>query len=262
MTRGTQDGRIETFTIGKQVSDLGSVYSMLLGFSPLEGTGRVIYLDTFKNGLGSWFLSKVGTGLLPALYSTVDGTIFMPPNSVRFDSGNVASDKSIMTRNIFLRRFFYTGGNQIIPLVSTYKLGFETVLMSAAAFASDFFITIDFAPEPNAYAWVAQLRFTASNGKWALRTTSGAFVNINDASSTPLLPTNSWMQIKIVADFLTGQYARLFIGDQVYDISSVSMDVSTNAARLATYQIRTSNFGSIAGEYMHIGYVLLTKDDE
>jgi len=129
MARGTPDGRIETQQFAAQVSDVAHVNNMLWGFSPIDSKGRVIYFDTFNNGLGGWRKDSSGGALDPMVVAPAD-YVFSPPNACSMDAGTTAGHRSFLYRDIFAgkseRLGFEIGfkfNNSIIPQIDlSYKL--------------------------------------------------------------------------------------------------------------------------------------------
>lgn len=240
MTRGTPDGRIETQQFAAQVSDVAHVNNMLWGFSPIDGKGRVLYLDTFNNGLSGWRKDSSGAALDPYV-SIPSDYAFSPPAVCLLDCGVTSGHRSFLYRDIFAGKserlgfeigFKFT--NSIIPQIElSYKLVAGT-------------------------AYGASLGFSQTNGFYIEKTASFTkeyFYNPGSFSGGLL------MQIKLVADFAAGKYVRAYIGDQDFDLSAFTLtapSVSYAGYLAATIWNESKGAGATA---LALGYALITKDE-
>lgn len=241
MPRGTPDGRIVDTLLAGQVTDLGAVYSMLWGFSPIDGQGRVMYFDTFNNGLNGWVVANSGSGsVLPVLASPAN-YVFSPPNCVNLNAGVTSNSMSYIYRELFAGK--------------TTRLGIEIGFQLTSGMQPR--ISIDYNPISGS-PFFGVMAFSQSGGFWWVRTPGAVATSFY----TPGAVVGAMMtQIKIVMDFSTGKYVRAFVGDQDFDLSAYSMDTSSSSYNgLAIAQAANISKGAGAG-ILQLGYVLVTKDE-
>ena len=244
MPRGGPDGNLSPFSFAAQAIDPGLIYQMLWGFSPVDSMGRVMYFDTFNNGLGGFGKDVNGTGTPadPALFSTpLSRNIFSPPNALILSPGVTSGDNTAIFREL------YFGFNA--------KLGIETVATISQTNPNYYFRIIYRLGAGKDYR--AVLKYDHTGSKWLIET-SGGDVTVYQMNVTGL--ANVHQQVKIVADWNTGKYVRALIGDNLIDISSFTMQHSGVIDGLATYTFRAVSYGAGTTDGF-LGYVLLTKDE-
>lgn len=253
MARGTPDGKIEDLKFAGQASDLASVSNNLWGFSSISGQGRINYMDTFNNGITGWQLFNTGAGSTPPnLQSTTTPpeTIFSPPNCVKLNPGVIAGSRSNMGRRQFLGTSPRLGLEAAILFDNTcpdYRLNMDYNVIGGAA-----------------TGYYAILRWLHSAGAWQLYNGQTASYQTFYTPGVIGAGVSLWMQIKLVCDFVTGKYWRAFIGDQVFDVSTVPM--LNPALYTATYkgylymEVAAESYGA-ASMPGYVGYILNTKDE-
>lgn len=247
MPRGGPDGTLQPYGFASQVKDIGAIYQMLWGFAPIDSQGRPIFLDTFNNGLAGWLTGHTGAGNNPILNSgNPQGVVFSPPNCVEFNPGIVLSDLSTMVRSGYL------GQNTRLGL----EVGFMITLTSP-----DYVFVLDYLPITG-LGGAGYIKFSHSFHAWQYWNGS-SFVTFYDPG-TITIPGNNFgvfVQAKFVADFAAKKFVRVFIGDQSFDMSSISLantGVAWKGSILATLRCDSYGAGSSSGYY---GYCLLTKDE-
>lgn len=250
MARGTPDGRIENLTYATQTSDLAFISNMLWGFSPIDGKGRVWYLDTFNNGLGGFGFTNTGAALGPRLYSNASnglGFIFCPPNSVELVTGIATGDLSQIWRQIQFG-------------INT-RVGLETSILFSSA-CPRYVLIVDYKPRgKNGYIGTLQLNTTRDY--WQIINQAGTPVDVfavNEGGGTPAIQT--LQQIKLVCDFATGYYVRAMIGENLVDLSAHQMQASAITYHgFMTIALRARSLGVSTTQNGYLGYVLLTRDE-
>ena len=250
MARGTPDGKIADFRYASQATDLASVYSMLWGFSPIDGQGRVMYFDTFNNGLGGWKTSTTGAAVAPLLAIPQQMT-FSPPNAVFFSPGITNGDQAQIYREMYFGKSLRLG----------IECGYGAPFTAGSKCANPR-LTLDY--NPTAFSpWFGGLTFNAAAGEWRVLTgTSGtptetAFFT----AGTPSTTMGLLIQIKVVMDFSTGKYVRAFIGDQDFDLSAYSMRTSSSSYNgWAIAAFKGISHGATTLSFW-LGYMLITRDE-
>jgi len=245
MPRGTPDGRIETQQFAAQVSDVAHVNNMLWGFSPINGQGRVIYFDTFNNGLSGVGLSSTGAGIAPALYTGGAGLgdVFSPPYCCKMNPGTVVNDRS------FLFREFYAGNSK--------RLGIEFAVsknnLTPTFRAQIDYSALGFSP------WLGVINFDEPSDVWQIWRGGGVWTTFYSPVASP---TNRMhMQVKLVMNFETGYYVKAFIGDYEFDLSAYTMGPSLSSYPgyfISTITAVSRGAGTVP---LNLGYILITKDE-
>lgn len=247
MPRGGPDGGIDSsLAYASQITDLAYISNVLWGFSPIDAQGRIIHLDTFNNGLAGWAPVTTGAGAAPSITSGFSGEVYSPPNGVKFSPGVVANDISMLIRQYYLGQTFHLG----LEAGFSFK---DTV--------PQWTFVIDYKPIGRT-AYTAQLYYNRSVNMWRLLTGSGAGTGYDLGVQMNIASTNlRLMQVKVVADWETGKYKRVYIGDQVIDVSNVTMYLSTLTVEgYLAEVVRTLSYGA-GSTYGVLGYALLTKDE-
>lgn len=212
------------------------------GFGRLEGTGRPVIADAWRDGLEAWTLANIGSALDPALYG--DGGAFVPPAYVKLNAGaGAANDASYMTRE------------QIIG--DTARLGIEFAIN---------FQTVD----PNFRGLIyyqgatgnkvgARFDYNKTNRTWSINLTGPVTQNILALDSR-----GQWLQVKFVIEISGASkrwlYARF--GDTKIDLSQYTLvdQGSTSNAGLMYLELAAVK-NSAVNETARLGYVVITKDE-
>lgn len=239
--RGTPDGQAVTYETASQITDLGAHANYLWGFAPVDGRGRMVFLDTFNNGLGAWSIDPTNTTLIGNDPADGRGYAFVPPYGVKFATGS--SGSATLTHNLILGR----GGNY----------GIECAIPMRGE-NPEYNIFLNIRPF-NLTNKIAGLIYSPVTNQWILYASPTNIV-LTSMSGNGSNPSPYWIQVKVVGDWNTGKYKRAIIGDTQYDISAYTMitgGTSINGlsqARLELY----GKTGSVAG---YLGYILVTRDE-
>lgn len=256
MPRGGPDGNLQPYEYASQEVDPGSIYQMLWGFSPIDSKGRVLYFDTFNNGLGGWGKTITGTGVQPVIFSdgnNATGLIFSPPNCVRLDPGTTVNSLS----HIFRQLSF--GLNP--------RVGMEAAVTIATTMPN-YRVMVDYRPFNSATSYTTRLELDVPSSQWRIMVLGGGTQNI--LAETLSATAAVTKQVKIVGDFATGKYIRAFIGENQIDLSAYNMPLTSTAnptsptisiPGMAVFTMRAVSHGAGATVPGYIGYVLLTKDE-
>lgn len=247
MARGTPDDRIvETFLAG-QISDVSYVANMLWGFAPIDSQGRVIFFDTFNNGLGAWDTRVSGVGVLPKIVTGANvSMIFSPPNAVQMDPSATVGGESFAIRKQYMGKTTRLGAEAVVELNNT--VGSYQMMMDY---------------NPIGYpAKLGSIRFDHAAGAWQVFDGNLSWQTFYNAGVPPA-STRMHVQVKFVCDFATAKYVRAYIGDQFFDLSQYVLGgsvVTTNYDGYLYSDMRNYSYGAgtTPGVY---GYYLLTKDE-
>lgn len=243
MPRGFPDGDVSNYNYASRISDAAYVSQMLWGFTPIDSQGRIVYLDTFNNGLGGWAPTVSGAGAVaPTLHSgSFQGLIYSPPNAVLLQPGVTAGSLTGITRE------FYFGVSK--------RLGIEAAVRVSAT-SPNYYFRIAYRAD-NDHKYDAILRFDHATGTWKIELPS----SVEQTIFTMNLTSSAYQQVKLVADWNTGRYVRALIGENLIDLSSYSMRVSavpSDGIMSPTFRAVSYGAGTTDG---YLGYALLTKDE-
>lgn len=263
---GTPDGGYNPYQAASQVNDLGSLANYLWGFAPADGRGRMLYLDTFKDGLGAWSLVASGAGsAVPFLTGTA---VMVPPFAALLQCGTtgpVGNGFSEMDREFYVRS----------DLSKAPRFGLEAGIYAGATvygsptgnvaqqFPGAFDINVIYQVINVTTAYQATLRIDRATASFQVLTPSG-FQQIAGMSGSALDGTEvMYFQPKIVVDFNTGRYVRAVIGRDTIDISALSAKVITQAGLggIVTADLACWADGTAGHNTGRVGYVLFTADE-
>jgi hypothetical protein len=242
MSRGSPDYGIPDYSFFAVETPVSDIIAERQGFSRLDNRGRVIYFDDFREGIFRWHLEQDGTGDFPKhLYTEGYSVGFYGAMMFR---GNASGDVSGM----FTR----------LNLPVSKKLGIEVSVYIINGFSR---VNI-----------LLEHLYTGINGfraELSILKQTGEFVIVNSGGDqhifTPLDVTslyNQWISVKIVADYSTGKYERLMIGNTQYDISSLSMTSGlTGFAGNTQAELYTSVSDATYKQPVYIGYVIISGDE-
>ncbi len=226
--------------------DTAELQHMLVGFGLIDGMGRTVKLDNFRYGLGSWKRNASGIGKAPTLVSVEYinyGEIFVTPYSVLFDAGNIANDQAFIVDNIYLANQYHFG----------IEAGFAINNISA-----DVKMNMQYTNSDGISRYAA-VKISQTDGVVYLYY-GGFYVSIGTFYA-PVDATFSKIQGKLVANWLTGKYVKLILGDTMYDLSTYSMStIGANTRGTLYYQFGSASKGVLLGN-VYLGYIRVTKDE-
>lgn len=214
------------------------------GYGRMDNLGRIIVHDDFGQGLARWRLSQIGTGLTPAL-STVQGSVFVPPNAVVFDATPAVNDVSYMRVMMQVRR--------------ADRFGFECIWNLSA--------------KPLEIAQVLEYTISAGNsfdGALKLNPVTSKFQitdNVGDKDIADLdcanIGAQEYIGMKLVIDLTTGKYVRAVLGGNVVDLSAYSLRPLgvAEANRLVATMFVTKTHALLTVEKPYLGYATITLDE-
>lgn len=249
---GFPDHGVPITQVAQITTDPGEIYTRLLGFAPTDGLGRVLFLDTFINGLAAWRIGNSGAGVLPALVGQEVGfaNAFVAPLGVEFDPGPTSGGYSNMHSPHYLGQATRIGNEWAIQLPA---FGAGTFPQISISFAYRHFT--------QANGRLAELRWNVnSDKKWAVNN-NGSYVSLaNTDMGIDSSYSDYWVQVKFVADWSTNKYVRLILGQTSFDLSTYTMPTtSISVPGHATPAILVQSGGTSFP--VNAGYYLATQDE-
>ncbi len=237
--RGLPDYFNADTQVAQRLVDLTSVMAVIKGIPPIDGRGRIAYIDAFLEGLTAWVLLKGGDSSGFAV-TTLGAEV--PPCCALCTTGTAA------------------GGGY-----STMRKDFFT------SFASKMGIEIAWNITPGDTLMIVSMHWYTSAGRLTgqaiLNTDTGdiklvtAGVDPVVANISPSIFSFAYYPIKLVCDFRTGFYSRLIVGQEEIDVSSIPLE---HAAFTGIGEVITSIQVEAAGtgdETVKIGHYVLTLDE-
>lgn len=245
MPRSGPDGNVSAFAYAAQAVDPALIYQMLWGFAPVDGLGRIWYLDTWNNGTAGVGITIGGAALNPVVISgSFTRLIYVPPNTIKLSPGTIVNDLSQVFRE------YYLGTNT--------RLGAEAAFVFADA-VPNYEIIIDYRINASK-KFAPRLRWSHGDGQWQIRMPDASWQNIYN-SGVPPSGSIQHIQVKFVGDWSTGKYVRALIGDNLINLSQYDMPVSANSYDgyvITSFGARSYGAGTADG---YLGYILNTKDE-
>jgi len=242
MSRGTPDYGIPDYQVAIEQNDL-SIFSLVeSGFTFMDGKGRIIWYENFKQGLYKWNISAGGGGEIPSHIASFAysygfyGCVVLNPV---VNGGDVVM---LAQQNISFAK----------------RAGLEVYMNMASNHGRcTFSIQVS---DIDVHAYTAKIYVEEGTGDIYL-VHSGGTTKIYDMPNNSYI-SNHWTNLKIVGDVSTGAYFRFTIGGNQIDVSAYTMvEVSTGIKGRATIDLR--NDGKTGGNtgQLYIGGVLLSVDE-
>ena len=237
--RDYPDGAAPIYQVAVKQSDLGQLFLAMTGFQPLDTRGRMIWLDTFGEGLKRWELAHGGDGADPVADTSYP---FLGDVASKLDSGTLAGVGWSVQR----ARLFSDFGQRV---------GFEFMLRYASGTGR--IVT-------NIY-WLRAADQT--RGRLTIRPEDGEILVGPDTSlvSVGNVGTSGavaiWLPVKFVVDFDTEKLVRVMVGNSLIDLSSYD---TIPTALTGNYQLvcEVNSYAWGAGNKVtYLGYGMVTLDE-
>jgi len=239
MARGLADYYNPETELGQRIVDLTSVMTAITGIAPLDGRGRIVYFDTFKNGLAAYEVNKWFDAELPAVVNT---TAEIPPACIKFNPGTFTGDGTTL---LALNRYIY----------GMTHCGVD---FSIAHTNSQQVLELNFLSRPGDKYYCAALQYNMSDNTLAIETNEG-WITIDTLKE--MIGLYAFKPFKLVADFENGYYKRLFAAYRFYDLSDYKL-----------YQAEEDGQGVFIVRFisvpladdpaaLYLGHIILTTDE-
>jgi hypothetical protein len=242
VARGGPDWNAPDYQLSAVQVDTADIADRLLGFARLDQRGRIVVLETWRDGLGAWLAGFSGTGVLPAVMAD-NSLAFVGTSYMQFDVGATLNSQSYVERNQYLGE--------------AKRIGLEASLVLHTGVA-DANLVVSY-QRRGGTDYSADLRYRTGTDAW--RVVTGAAVSqVLDVPGLGLLG-ESHVQVKLVADFETGFYSRLLLGEIEYDLSEIPLrtDLALDEGK-CLWQVGAIAV-DISRQTLQNGYIILTKDE-
>lgn len=242
MPRGTPDFGIPINQIASVNIDNGTLYQGLTGVRPIDGKGRIFWMDTFHQGPSGMLLNPYGDALAPSVETDV---AFIQGASLKIPVGTLAGGG-----------FGKAYKKLIIP--NQMKIGVEASIFIAFHTETRYILSIDCNYIQN-HSYYGTIGWNISTGNIAIYQ-GGIWIIVGNLLDT--IDYNIWLPMKIVIDVNLGKYVRCIIGGIEIDLSAYTCDdsgqeiINTCTAAILCYPTNNN-----VGRYGRVGYILITTDE-
>lgn len=246
MPRGGFDfGSINALYAANQM-DTAEIQYSISGFSFIDGLGRTILMDNFKNGLGMWQMEATAGANSPRLIDrnfNQGGVIFSPPYAIYCLSSVTDGSVSAIKQSTYQgnqQKFGIEGGFYIFNNSSDIRLYIEMTRLDMVTKFAD-------------------IRISPLDGVIYLKS-----VNLWQSAGTFDKPVGSLfyrLQAKLTVNFDTLKYDKLLLGEVEYDLSTYALNgAAAGIAGVVVYQL--GGWGRTgANVEAYIGMIRCTKDE-
>lgn len=239
MPRGYPDYQNPVNQVAGRLVDFSSIVAAQLGIASLDGLGRMVWYDTFHNGMGAWEVSHGGSGV----DATIDTSIAeIAPSSLVLTPGGVPAGSFSEAH----RAVNYAVHDSIgVEYSMRYSSSEDELLFNLLAFLSDKSLGVGI----YFYCKTGQIIYSYGLGTKTLVTLPRPYLGY------------PWIQVKIVLDFKKGVAERMIIGNTNYDVSDLVIG-SSPSAYMETVNLQFVALSlSATSEPQHVGHVYFTTDE-
>lgn len=246
MARGKPDWGINTYQTAGDITDLGEVAARQSGIASIDGLGRTLFYDDFSGGRtrGKLILNGGAT-----VFPTIKQQITETTTTTNIDGAGLVSGYGLTFP------VYTTPGQQAalaywIYLNQSRRIGIETCVNMFTSSMTTLAISLLYAGSGTPY--LANLVYNPVNQQW---TVEGSVINTMTTSAL------GWLQIKLVADFQTGNYIRAILGEERIDLSAIAMPTS-GGSPVDVFDARISAVARAAATRpVVVAYVMITRDE-
>lgn len=239
MPRGLPDYYNPSTLVSSRMVDLTSVFSAAMGIPPLDGRGRIMWIDTFGEGVSAWRLDKDTDGVAAHAYG---GFSEIAPLCAALGPGTKAKDG-------------FSGIIRDTYLGTPTSLGFEIGFWFAG---NNAYIQQEIQYFNNSQLMWMKVRIYGATGEVKLVHKTGEAL-IADLQS--LFLSRAWYTSKLVVDPVSKRGVRWLLGPTQYDISDYQMFTGSG-----TYNLYTSNTVYVhpvtdGAQSVYLGHAILTIEE-
>lgn len=239
MPRGFEDYENPSYTIAGRTLDISQMILSLSGVYSLDGLGRVIYADSFENGVASYqYIDTFTPGALVA-------------SGAQAELGAVSMAVDVGTP--------VTGGQKDVfrqlTAQPTQALAIQTSIAWYTA-ASLYYVRLEFTDGVISRSGILKIDPAT---RYVSYYSGAGYVNLKQL---PTLPTAvTWVPLKMVLNLSDNTYKRVIVGNTVYNLDGIP------AAPSVIFPGQGLGFGwtfdrsGAVDKIGYIGHVLVTLDD-
>lgn len=240
MPRGLPDYYNPDTIVSQRLANVEEVVTAIRKIGSIDNRGRTLFIDDFNEDLAGWVVSSEDAAADPVLST---GQAFIPPAAVYLDAGDTGGDD-----NSKLTKIIQLGASARIGFELSYWYHSDAPMLQAE-------IRYDLAGDD----YFAYLSVTPADGAVRIWSSAGWTTICNVGYNA--WSEGAWLPLKFVADFETGEYVRLLVGQEEYDISAyVLMSTILAVAGRAEFRLICYPTGEGA-DTGYIGHAVGTVDE-
>jgi hypothetical protein len=239
MPRGGPDYGNPVYQVASQQQDTGDLIVAARGINTCDGRGRLMYLDTFLDGLGAWRATQSGGASLAAVVTNV--AEISPVCMLLNTFGGAVGDYSQIARSWRIAGIRHVG----LELGIKYDGGMADLIVSFQLRTLD------------GYAY-GQMKLT-NDGKLYLFNAAFAYQLVDTLAASG--ESNTWLPVKLVIGNDPLTYVRLIVGQREINISSVVIYTPVPSTIEDLYVAIQAINVSAGKSKIYIGHVLMTVDE-
>ena len=239
MPRDYPDGAAPIYQVAVKQTDLGQLFLAQTGFQPLDTRGRMVWLDTFQEGIKRWELATGGDGSVPIPDASYP---FVGSASSELSSGTLAGVGSSSQRV----RFFSDFGQRV---------GFEFGLRYASGTGR---IVVNIYWLRAAAQTRARLTIRPEDGE-ILVGPDTALVSVGNVGAAGAVAI--WLPVKLVVDFDTEKLVRVMVGNTLIDLSDYDTITTTLTGNWQLICELNSYAWGTGSKVTYLGYGMVTLDE-
>lgn len=242
MARGRPDFGLVPMTEAANMVDLAALYQGLTGLVSVDGFGRLVWLDTFHQGLSGlteFLEGDAGAASITTDYAYVQGAGLKVPCGTIAGLGHHSRFKSLIT-----------------PTAS--NIGIEVAVLLKSTLKVRYKISMQYT-HTYGHSYYAGLSYDTVSGKIVINTPTGSI----QLEVLPVVTQDAlWYPMKLVMNTLTGKYVRCVVGKNGYSLSDY--DCGSTLQEIpggCTFGVDLYPTDNVAGRYGIVGYVMFTTDE-
>lgn len=239
MPRGLPDYYNPSTLVSQRIVDLAGVMSAVAKIPPLDGRGRLAYVDTFSEGVYGVQLQATGTGGVISLDTAIAE---VPPVSLKAQPGTGGINPRVIVSRLFFADTPSAFGLEIGVSSLDVDARIEMVInyhTPTAALAGEVYI----------YTSTGLIQVVHSGGTSTL------------ATKRAMTDPYEWITLKLVIDFANSVFSRFLWGQTQYDLSAYA-PVSTAGGTPGKGEIvvRFKNDNGVQST-LRLGHLAITTDE-
>lgn len=205
MPRGLPDYYNPDTLVSQRLANVEEVVTAIQKIGNIDNRGRTLFFDPFNENFSGWVINYEDYAAFPVIST---GQAFIPPASAYLDAGKTGDDSNSRL-------------TKIIQLGASARLGFET---SYWYHKDAGYLCVDLRYDLAGADHFARLDVLPASGVVRIWPPTG-LVTIGNVGYNAW-EEGAWLPIKLVADFATGRYVRVLIGQEQIDVSAYALNTT------------------------------------
>jgi len=203
-------------------------------------SGKIILYDDFETATSTWGLIAAGGGtaeLSTAAAYSGQGSVHLIPSNNGTSYASMGRDGGMPLSNKVGIQFAWCSDTDQLSLMRVIVTGWTIV-----------------------YHWVGEVRYDHVNGKWQYYDSSGSWEDVPNGTQAQTAAGTTWHMMKLIVDYSTGKYVRLYSDADSWDLSDISMrDIGATTAKEITAAIGFLSVGT-PSPVIYVDDVAITEE--